>query len=181
MKQLTSLTGMKIDQPTPGTFVLHFPTISPRYNQSSKQKPLADMLLVAQALKAEGFDKIDWVIRIEDPDTLNERAKQAFEASVKAGIALDQITVRDGNGKELKVGEVFKDDPQSYSQLLQTQESIKNELAGLNPPEEIQSVRNAKVKEAMKEIKADHVANPPEEEEDLTEEAESTNTASGPR
>lgn len=183
VKQLTSLTGMKIDQPTPGTFVLHFPSINPRYNQSSQQKPLADMLLVAQALKAEGFDKIDWVIRIDDPDTLNERAKQAFEASVKAGIALDQITVTDGSGKELKLGEVYKDDPQALEVLKQTAGAAQQELEGLNAPKEIQSFKNTNVKEAMKEIRAAQLANPPEEdeEEELTEEAESTNTASGPR
>lgn len=182
--QFTSMTGMKIEQNPPGHFKLHFPTFNPRYNQSSKQKPLTDMLLVAQALKAQGYDSIDWKIDIEDPDTFTERAKQAFEASVRAGIPVDNISIRDAKGKEIKAGELYKDEPQALNRLSQRASDIKQELEGLKPAE-AESAKNTDVRKAMKEIRAAHLANPPEEEdeEELKEEAEETkgNSRKGPK
>ncbi len=186
IKKFTSMTGREIKQNEPGKYTVYFPSFNPFYNQSSKQKALTDMLFIAQGLYAQGYDKIDWTIDIRDEKTLHERARQAYEASVRAGIEIENVSVRDGNGRELKLEDIFKDDPRSLAQLRQRSAMIKNEIAGLNPPE-VKAFKNEDVKKAMKEIKADHLANPPaeEEEEELEEEEDKANTNSssspGPR
>ena len=135
------------------------------------------MLLIAQAIKAQGFDKIDWTIDIGDEDTLMERAKQAYMASVRSGILIDNISIRDGKGRTLKLEDIYKDAPSELRDLRQRENEIKAELQGLSLPK-AEAAKVTNVKAAMKNIRAEHLANPPAEEEEPDEEAEQAATAS---
>ncbi|KTD32307.1 coiled coil domain-containing protein [Legionella moravica] len=179
IKSFKSMTGMEIEQVQPGVFKFHFDIISPRYYQSLAQKPLTDFLLVSQAIRAQGNDKISWTIEIEDPETLMERARQAVEGSVRAGFELDKIVIRDKTGKELKFEEIFKDDPETFNRIRNRAAEIKHELSNINPPA-IKTSKDSSVKEAIKEIRDQHRINPPAEEVEEVEEVEEEKKA-GPQ
>jgi hypothetical protein len=180
LKAFKSMTGMNIEQPQPGVFRFHFDMLSPRYYQSLAQKPLTDFLLVSQMIKAQGNDKITWTIEIENKETLMERAKQAVEGSVRAGFELGKIEIRDKSGKELKLEEIFKDDPESYKRISQRAAEIKQELSSMPTPE-VKSAKNDSVKAAIKDIKEQYKANPPPEEKEEEQEVEEERTGAAPK
>ena len=179
-KPFKSMTGMEIEQIQPGVFKFHFSMISPRYYQSLAQKPLTDFLLVSQLIKAQGNDKITWTIEIENKEALMERAKQAVEGAVRAGFELGKIEIRDKSGRELKIDELFKDDPESYKRISQRAAEIKQELSGMTPPE-VKSAKNDTVKAAIKDIKEQYKVNPPPKEQEEEQEVEEDRTRAAPK
>lgn len=179
IKRFKSMTGMEITQPEPGTFVIDFPTISPGYYQSHKQKALADIMVVTQAIIAEGHDKIDWDITIPDEETAKETAKLKYEAGVRCGLKLENIGVSHF-GKPFKLEELYKDDPESLTRLRQREKEVQAEIQGLEKTPDIKPVENSKVKEAITKIREDYKTHPPAEEEPEEEEELEEKQKTGP-
>ncbi|WP_454785912.1 hypothetical protein [Legionella sp. WA2024007413] len=119
---IISLSGSKLthikkkdDQPSTWRVQLSPRILSPFYYLSRQENPKVDMLTMAQAARASGFDTVTAVINIDDPKTQKQRARQAYEALLESGFdpgplpgeeskgekALKGIVLKDGNGKEI--------------------------------------------------------------------------------
>ncbi|MCE0723316.1 MULTISPECIES: hypothetical protein [Legionella] len=90
---IISLSGSEIKQQKgtkegePGIWTVEMSSriFSPFYYLSNKENPKVDMLTMAQAVRASGFDSITMTINFDDKKTLKDRAKQAYEAALEAG------------------------------------------------------------------------------------------------
>ncbi|HHT0592257.1 TPA: hypothetical protein ACTXXA_000948 [Legionella anisa] len=112
---IISLSGSKITQQKgkegePGLWTVQMtPRIfSPFYYLSNKEKPQVDMLTMAQAVRASGFDSITMSINFEDEATRKTRAKEAYRAALDAGFDPSPLPGEEGKEKPLK-GIVLKD------------------------------------------------------------------------
>ncbi|CAM2999937.1 coiled coil domain protein [Legionella steigerwaltii] len=124
LRFIISLTGQEIKNTAkPGeqaswTVEMGPRILSPFYYLSNKQNPKVDMLTMAQAVRAEGFDSITMKINFEEPER-KKRARQAYEACLECGFspdplpgqegkdALKGIVLRDGAGNEIKPEDIF--------------------------------------------------------------------------
>ncbi|WP_392537494.1 hypothetical protein [Legionella sp. 227] len=126
---IISLTGTQIVQKKaakegdPGTWQVHMSAriLSPFYYLSNKQNPKVEMLTMAQAVRASGFDSITMTINFDDPKTQKQRARQAYEAALESGFnpgllpgeeskgdkGLKGIVLKDGSGKEIDPRTLF--------------------------------------------------------------------------
>lgn len=126
---IISLTGSKInhlkgkDKDTPGLWKVEMSPriLSPFYYLSRQENPKVDMLTMAQAVRASGFDSITLTVNFDDPKTQKERARQAYQAALETGFApgllpgeeakgdkgLKGIILKDGAGNEIKPETLF--------------------------------------------------------------------------
>ncbi|HHF7374782.1 hypothetical protein [Legionella bozemanae] len=126
---IISLSGKKLHHTKgkdgePGLWTATMPSriLSPFYYLSNKELPKVDMLTMAQAVRASGFDSITMTINFEDEKTRKQRARQAYEAALEAGFEpgplpgeekkdekeqVRGIHLKDGSGKEIKPEEIF--------------------------------------------------------------------------
>lgn len=126
---IISLSGKKLQhtkgkEGEPGLWTATMPSriFAPFYYLSNKELPKVDMLTMAQAVRASGFDSITMTINFDDEKTRKQRAKQAYEAALEAGFApgplpgeekkdekeqVRGIHLKDGSGKEIKPEEIF--------------------------------------------------------------------------
>lgn len=126
---IISLSGKKLHhtkgkEGEPGLWTASMPSriLSPFYYLSNKELPKVDMLTMAQAVRASGFDSITMTINFDDEKTRKQRARQAYEAALEAGFPpgllpgeekkdekeqVRGIHLKDGSGKEIKPEEIF--------------------------------------------------------------------------
>ncbi|MBN9227385.1 MULTISPECIES: hypothetical protein [Legionella] len=112
---IVSATGAKIQhskgkdgEPGVWTVQLSARILSPFYYFSNKQNPKTEMLTMAQAVRASGFDSITMTINFDDPATQKQRARQAYEAALECGFDPAPLAGQEGKEKPLK-GIVLKD------------------------------------------------------------------------
>lgn len=121
-------TGKKAEQKTPGVWTIEFSTriFDPGYYLSfpaNQEKPKADMIALAQTIRAAGFSGIKMTVDFpNDPYTEKLRLKQAYEACLEAGFPPVEfgedgkpkkpqyIVLVDSKGREVNIQELFKDD-----------------------------------------------------------------------
>lgn len=132
-----TLTGKKIEQKKPGVWTIEFPPriFDPGYYLTypvNQEKPKADMLALAQAIRAAGFNGIKMTVDFpNDPYTEKLRLKQAYEACLDAGFPPVEfgddgkpkkpqlIILIDSKGREVNIQELFKDDGPKLGMLHQ--------------------------------------------------------------
>lgn len=113
---IISLSGSRIYQTTKGTAdqpgvwtVSMSPRIlSPFYYLSNKENPKVDMLTMAQAVRASGFDSITITINFKDKETQKARAREAYKAALETGFAPGPLPGQEGKEKPVQ-GIVLKD------------------------------------------------------------------------
>lgn len=179
-----TITGRDVVQNPPGTFTIEMPRINPKYYQDPRQKPLADMMQIALAVKASGYDSITMNVNFKnDPELAMERGRQAYEACVRQGFELDKISIL-VNGKDMKPAELFKDHPETYQKLRQEASRLKEEASRLKASEQSSKTSNAPVntvaaKKAMADQRLLNAAKLPSEldEDEPEEEAEAKHQA----
>lgn len=196
LKDMTSFTGKTIKQEKPGVFTLEmnnkwFLDFDPAYYQDPRQNPKADMLFMAKAVKASGFEKI--IVRLDfdkdKPEVVSERAKQAYEAAIEAGFPRSKggddktpnkiaIIV---NGVEMKPEDIFKEDPERLRAIHARADQIEKEtselLEGIKPQG---TAVNAAMKEEMTQLKAeDKLKQEAAKEADL-DESDEASLSTGP-
>ncbi|KTD10697.1 coiled coil domain-containing protein [Legionella gratiana] len=141
-----TLTGKKIEQKKPGLWTIEFsPRIfDPGYYLSypaNQEKPKADMIAMAQMIRAAGFNGIKMTVDFpNDPYTEKLRLKQAYEACLEAGFPPveygpdgkpkkpQRIVLIDSKGREVNINELFKDDGPKLSALHEQAKQRKIEL-----------------------------------------------------
>lgn len=147
-----SLSGKEIVQNPPGTFTIERSTIDPLYNQDPRNKPLYDLRLISKGIIASGYDTINWKLDYSHPEVLMEEARRAYEASILEGIEPSKIKIADGNGKELKTEDIFKNHQNRLAELNAQGQQIRQSLANIN------SQSKAPLnKEAVKEIREQQI------------------------
>ncbi|KTD54061.1 coiled coil domain-containing protein [Legionella sainthelensi] len=130
-------TGKKIEQKKPGVWSIEFsPRIfDPGYYlgfPANQEKPKADLLALAQTIRAAGFKGIKMTVDFpNDPHTEKQRLKQAYEACLEAGFPPVEfgddgkpkkpqyIVLVDSKGREVNIQELFKDDGPKLGMLHQ--------------------------------------------------------------
>jgi hypothetical protein len=128
-----TITGKTIVQSAPGTFTLEMPRIDPLYYQDPRQKQLADMEHIAQAVKASGYDTITMNVNFKGELGM-ERGRQAYEACINQGFDPDKIIVK-VNGKEMKPDELFKEYSGTYQKLQEKSSKLAADRKADKQPE----------------------------------------------
>ncbi|TIE05537.1 hypothetical protein DIZ66_13385 [Legionella pneumophila] len=114
---IKSITGREIHQQPDGSFAIQMPMINPFYYQDPRQNVKTDMMLIAQAIKASGYDSIEMNCNFPNSEKVAmERGRQAFAACIEAGFPVDKITIN-VNGKPMKADELFKEHPKTYQDV----------------------------------------------------------------
>ncbi|WP_454783183.1 hypothetical protein [Legionella sp. WA2022007384] len=113
---IISLSGAKIKHNKgkdnePGTWSVQMSPriLSPFYYLSRQENPKVDMLTMAQAVRASGFDSITLKINFDDPKTQKQRARQAYEAALESGFAPGPLPGEESKGDKALKGIVLKD------------------------------------------------------------------------
>lgn len=145
---IKSIAGGEIQRQPDGSYSLKFSRriASPKYYLDPRQNVKADLLLMAQAVKATGAKSIKMNLSFDDPKTANDRARQAYEACIKTGYPKDKISIV-VNGqvyketadkkKDIKpISELFKDHQHEHRNLKEVSSTIIKDLAPLNASEE---------------------------------------------
>ncbi|STY28915.1 coiled coil domain protein [Legionella wadsworthii] len=166
---IISLSGKKInhDKATGMWSVNMSPRIlSPFYYLSRHQNPKVDMLTMAQAVKASGFDSITLTINFDDPKTKKERARQAYEAALESGFdpdplpgqegekALKGIVLKDGSGNEIDPKTLFT--PAELQSLHSKAKETRDKIKKYEQPQGLDDLENDKdrqieIKKALNE------------------------------
>lgn len=142
---IKSLTGKEIHQTSPGTFEVKMDSNlwDWRYYQSPRQNIETDFKLMAQAVRACGYDKITLNCDYDDPEISKERARQAYEAAIEAGFDPKDIVVKihgkvygkDKDGVDLLEREIFADQGNQLAKLHDRSKVVQAELKELLKPE----------------------------------------------
>ena len=158
---ITSITGKEIRQDGKGNFSMTmegYSIASPlsslkylAYSQDPRQNVKADMLLMAQAVKACGYDKITMNVNFENPTVANTRARQTYEAAILAGFPKDKIVIM-VNGKEMKHEDIFKDHPESFRRINEKSATIAADTAKLTSSENFLSKGPSDLTEIKKDM-----------------------------
>ncbi|WP_131794402.1 hypothetical protein [Fluoribacter gormanii] len=113
---IISLSGSKINhtkkkENEPGIWTVQMSSriLSPFYYLSRQENPKVDMLTMAQAVRASGFDSITLTIDFDDPKTQKQRARQAYEAALESGFAPGPLPGEESKGDKALKGIVLKD------------------------------------------------------------------------
>lgn len=141
---IQSVTGRSIhrtvEKDDKGKDVVSYTVQMPRnifgaqYYLDPRQSPLKDMTTIAEAVKANGYPAIKMTVRFPDnPELSQKRGREAFEACIRAGYDLKDISIN-LNGELLKGNDIgnklFKDDPKiasQYSTLIEQSRAIRKE------------------------------------------------------
>lgn len=153
IKEITSETGIKIKQQG-DSFVMQLPMINPRYYQDPRQNVKSDMMLIAQAIKAKGYDAIEMNCNFPNSEKVGmERGRQAFAAAIEAGYPLDKITIN-VNGKTVKPEELFEHDKKTYQDIMSKAPQIQGTYKELESPKTpTKPLNTAAVKEEITSLK----------------------------
>ena len=107
----------------------------------------ADMRSLAEMVKATGSKGIKYDLQFSDPELAKKRAKQALEAALEAGFALEDIKIN-LNGKEYKKGGEHK-----FSDFIDQTEINLAQAKGKQHNEKIEKLFPEESKEAVQEAK----------------------------
>lgn len=145
---LTNLSGRKIDYDKstdtfqykfPNNSIFHWPHNTLKnwiYNHRREDMGRNDMRGIAEAVKACGHESIVMTVDNPDPDNANEMAKMAYEAARQSGFPPDKITIKVNgpdqksgkkSAKEVKIDELFKDDPKWKEQIEESAQKIADQ------------------------------------------------------
>ncbi|WP_419419113.1 hypothetical protein ACNVED_11230 [Legionella sp. D16C41] len=102
---IETITGRKItytkeknkDGKEEGVFTMQLPRFDPTYYYSRSQQIEYDLVSMAQAIRADGNDKITLNIDYRDEKYALELARKAYEAALKAGFAPEDIAITVNN------------------------------------------------------------------------------------
>lgn len=134
IKKITSDTGREIHQQKDGSFVMQLPMINPRYYQDPRQNVQADMMLIAQAIKAKGYDSIEMNCNFPNSeDVAMERGRQAFRACIEAGYPPEKITIN-VNGTKMDAQKLFEHDKKTYQDIMSKAPEIQKTYEELASP-----------------------------------------------
>ncbi|HHS7961794.1 TPA: Dot/Icm T4SS effector Ceg25, partial [Legionella pneumophila] len=131
---IKSITGREIHQQPDGSFAIQMPMINPFYYQDPRQNVKTDMMLIAQAIKASGYDSIEMNCNFPNSEKVAmERGRQAFAACIEAGFPVDKITIN-VNGKPMKADELFKEHPKTYQDIMSRASKISKDYEDIKAP-----------------------------------------------
>ncbi|HHL3491873.1 TPA: Dot/Icm T4SS effector Ceg25 [Legionella pneumophila] len=131
---IKSITGREIHQQPDGSFAIQMPMINPFYYQDPRQNVKTDMMLIAQAIKASGYDSIEMNCNFPNSEKVAmERGRQAFAACIEAGFPVDKITIN-VNGKPMKAEELFKEDQKTYQDIMSRASKISKDYEDIKAP-----------------------------------------------
>ncbi|BCA96173.1 hypothetical protein TUM19329_25340 [Legionella antarctica] len=115
---------------------------NPAYYQDPRQNVKADFMLMVQAVRASGFDKIKMEMDFQPQEVALERARQAYEAAIESGFSPQAVPKDDKNkpdkivimvnGKEMRVDELFADQKVRLDTINGKAASIAEELKKLS-------------------------------------------------
>ncbi|CEG57378.1 hypothetical protein [Legionella fallonii] len=185
LPMIKSLTGKEIKQSKPGTFEIEFSwSISPSeflYNQDPRQNHLTDMTLMAEAVRASGYDTVTFDVNIDPDSVAMERARQAYEGAINAGFPRqankkpdkddepDHIVIM-VNGKEMRADELFKGHESRLQEIHKKSEKIESELKDINefkPRTLDTTTARAEMERLRDEYRERRLAEEAEEDEEL--------------
>jgi hypothetical protein len=143
---IKTLSGKYDIVPVPGqagsyTMDMGMTLFNPRYYQDPRQNVLADFTLMAQAVRASGFEKIKLEMDFDPQEVALERARQAYEAAVNSGFPPQKGDKSDKNpdnivimvnGKEMRVNEIFKGHEGELQRIHGKAAQIAEELKALS-------------------------------------------------
>ncbi|HAT8750401.1 TPA: Dot/Icm T4SS effector Ceg25 [Legionella pneumophila] len=131
---IKSITGREIHQQPDGSFAIQMPMINPFYYQDPRQNVKTDMMLIAQAIKASGYDSIEMNCNFPNSEKVAmERGRQAFAACIESGFPVDKITIN-VNGKPMKADELFKEHPKTYQDIMSRASKISKDYEDIKAP-----------------------------------------------
>ncbi len=157
---------------------------NPRYYLNDRQE--RDMLLMAQAVRASGSSGITMTLNFKDEKTAEARARQAFEACIKAGFPPEKIKLnvngrlmaykatdgKDGQKYESIQEKLYAKKGNEFNLLIQQSQTIRSDLeaitktpaqkstAGMNT---IKTELNALKKPVIEELKRTETQTTPED------------------
>ncbi|HAU1150571.1 TPA: hypothetical protein JBI12_01185 [Legionella pneumophila] len=131
---IKSNTGREIYQQPDGSFTIHMPMINPFYYQDPRQNVKTDLMLLAQAIKASGYDSIEMNCNFPNSEKVAmERGRQAFAACIESGFPVDKITIN-VNGKPMKAEELFKEDQETYRDIMSRASKVSKDYEDIKAP-----------------------------------------------
>ncbi len=146
---------------------------NPRYYQDPRQNVLTDFTLMAQAVRASGFEKIKMEMDFQPQEVALERARQAYMAAINSGFPAQAIPKDEKNnpdkivimvnGKEMRADELF-----GTNELKKINEKAKTIAEELKELSEIPkgAVDLAPIRQEMNDLRAkNRPAEEPAEEE----------------
>ncbi|MCL9682546.1 hypothetical protein [Legionella maioricensis] len=135
---------------------------NPGYYQDPRQNVLADFTLMAQAVRASGYEKIKLEMDFEPEEVAKERARQAYEAAINTGFPRqvspksdknpDNIVIM-VNGKEMRADELFKGHESELQRIHGNANRVAEELKSISQIPK-GAVDLAPIKNTMNEIRA---------------------------
>ncbi|HAT6979190.1 TPA: hypothetical protein JAN54_13015 [Legionella pneumophila] len=131
---IKSITGREIHQQPDGSFTINMPMINPFYYQDPRQNVKTDLMLLAQAIKASGYDSIEMNCNFPNSEKVAmERGRQAFAACIESGFPVDKITIN-VNGKPMKAEELFKEDQETYRDIMSRASKVSKDYEDIKAP-----------------------------------------------
>ncbi|HAU2240239.1 TPA: hypothetical protein JBK70_05610 [Legionella pneumophila] len=131
---IKSITGREIHQQPDGSFTINMPMINPFYYQDPRQNVKTDLMLLAQAIKASGYDSIEMNCNFPNSEKVAmERGRQAFAACIESGFPVDKITIN-VNGKPMKAEELFKEDQKTYQDIMSRASKVSKDYEDIKAP-----------------------------------------------
>lgn len=136
-----------------------------KYYQDPRQTVEADMLLMAQAIRACGHDKIVLNLDYDNPEEALLRGRQAYNAAIEAGFAPEDIVVKikgeeftvgkdkDGKQVDMVASRLFKDQGQELGLIRKRSMQIQNELNQLLKPVEATEDAIRQYRREMEELR----------------------------
>ena len=113
----------------------------PDYWHSSHNKPKLDMMSIAGAVRASGFDSITMTIDNKNGENAMELARVAYEACLETGFPAKGISLV-VNGKKMSANEVFATCPSrltaAHAKASQNEETEKEINEKVNKGQEIE-------------------------------------------
>lgn len=123
-------TGLKIKNQN-GVLTMEMPAhiSSFFYYGSADNKPKLDIMTLAQAIRAQGFETITMTISNMDKERTKECAMAAYEACIEAGFKPEDIVIKGGDGKAMTVDEIFEGQSHRVAISKSKYQSFEQELA----------------------------------------------------
>ncbi|HAT8179436.1 TPA: hypothetical protein JA361_08175 [Legionella pneumophila] len=152
---IKSITGRELHQQPDGSFTINMPMINPFYYQDPRQNVKTDLMLLAQAIKASGYDAIEMNCNFPYSEKVAmERGRQAFAACIESGYPVDKITIN-VNGKPMKAEELFKEDQNTYQDIMSRAPKITKDYEDIKAPKTSTGpVNTVVVKQEIAELRA---------------------------
>ena len=116
LKTIKTVTGLPVTNSGDGTFSIKLPNriFGVGYYMSGHNNSKADLMTIAQAVKASGYSKITMTFKHPDKDHAMEGARKFYEACRETGFDDKNITIQvniNGEIKKMTSSELFADCP----------------------------------------------------------------------